>query len=71
MDYEKSKLNQLHAVSCTQQGRQREPSVRHCVPHFPPNSEALHFEWRNSIPRFTSMDIINIIQKCTNFKLLI
>ena len=34
------KLNkyQLHAVSRTQQGRQRESSVRDSVPHFLPNS---------------------------------
>ena len=32
-------INQLHAVSRTQQGRQREPSVkRYPVPHFLPNS---------------------------------
>ena len=29
----------LHAVSRTQQGRQREPSVRHSIAHFLPNSE--------------------------------
>ena len=32
------KYNQLHAVSRTQQGKQREPSVRHSVPHLLPNS---------------------------------
>ena len=51
----KKKKNQLYAVSRTQQGRQREPSVktlrsrlstelwRHCV-----------VKWRNSTPRFAS-----------------
>ena len=29
---------QRHAVSRTQQDRQREPSVRHSIPRFPPNS---------------------------------
>ena len=29
---------QLHAVSHTQQSRQRKPSVKTLVPHFPPNS---------------------------------
>ena len=34
----KFKINQLHAVSRTQQGKQREPMLRHSVPHFLPNS---------------------------------
>ena len=48
-------LNQFHAVSRTQQGRQREP--RGClnpVPYFPRILEALRVEWRNSTPRFAS-----------------
>ena len=28
--------------------------LRHSVPHFPPNSEALRAEWRNSTSRFAS-----------------
>ena len=32
------KINQLHAVSRTQQGRQREPSVKTHRPRFPPGS---------------------------------
>ena len=44
------KLNQLHAVSCTQQSRQMERSVK--ILRSPPVLEALHVEWRNSMPRF-------------------
>ena len=36
-DIKKIKLNHLHAVSRTQQGRQREPSVK-TLRHFLPNS---------------------------------
>ena len=40
---------QLHAVSRTQQRRQREPSVRHSVPHF-----LSKYRVQNSTPRFAS-----------------
>ena len=48
-------LNQLHAVSRTQQGRQKEPKVlRQSVPHFCRIREALRVEWQNSTPLFAS-----------------
>ena len=45
------KNNQRHAVSRTQQGRQREPSVKTLRSPF---MEALHVEWQKSTPRFAS-----------------
>ena len=39
----KIKINQLRAVSRTQQGRQREPSVRHSVPPLLPNSGGIAY----------------------------
>ena len=53
----KIKLNQLHAVSRTQQGRQRVPSVktlRSPLSAFRRVLDALRVEWRNSTPRFAS-----------------
>ena len=50
----KSKNNQLHAVSRTQQGRQREPSVRHSVPYFLPNSGAIQCR---ALPRHQSEEM--------------
>ena len=44
-------LNQLHAVSRTQQDRQREPSVKKLRSLI---LEALCVEWSNSTPRFAS-----------------
>ena len=47
--------NQLHAVSRTQQGRQREPSIK--TLHSPLSAEfleVLRVEWRNSTLRFVS-----------------
>ena len=56
---DKLKLNQLHAVSRTQQGKQREPSLKTLSsPHIPRIFrrilEALRIEWRNSTSRFAS-----------------
>ena len=48
------KKNQLHAISRTHQGRQRETSVNTPFPFFPPIQETFHLEWRNSTPRFAS-----------------
>ena len=50
------KINQLHAVSRTLQGRQREPSVKlnTLFPIFCRILEALRVEWQNSTPRFAS-----------------
>ena len=46
-------MNQVHAVSRTQQGRQREPSVRDIpFPNFRRVLEVLCVEWWNSKPRF-------------------
>ena len=51
----KIKWNQLHAVSRTQQGRQREPSVKTLpLSTFCRILEALRVEWQNSTPRLTS-----------------
>ena len=46
-------INLLHAVSRTQQVRQREPNVNP-FPAFPQVLEALRVEWRISTPRFAS-----------------
>ena len=45
---------QLHAVSRSQQGRQREPSVKTLRSPLSGVLEALRVEWRNSTPRFAS-----------------
>ena len=48
-----SNLNQLHAVSRTHQGRQKEPSVKTLrCPLSGRVLEALRVEWRNSTPHF-------------------
>ena len=45
----------LHVVSRTQQGRQREPSVKRLAsPTFRRILETFRVEWRNSTPRFSS-----------------
>ena len=46
---------QLHDVFRTQQGRQREPSVKTLpFPTFCRIQEALRVEWQNSTPRFAT-----------------
>ena len=47
------KSNQFHAVSRTQEDRQREPSVK-ILRSSHQNLEALCVEWRSSTPRFVS-----------------
>ena len=53
LQYTESDINQLHAVSRTQQGRQRELSVK-TLPTFCRILEALRVEWQNSTSRLTS-----------------
>ena len=52
--FKNKKYNQLHAVSRTWQGRQREPSIKTLRSPLSAELEALHVEWQNSTPRLAS-----------------